>query len=264
VSGRGAHASRVQIAARTTVGADGIRSLVAEQVGARVITAGRAASAVLYRYLDQLPTAGYEWGYGAGAAAGLIPTNNGQTVVFVATTPARMRHLRTSGVDQAFSTLLRLASPTLADRVDAASPSSAMRGWAGLPGHVRHSWGPGWALVGDSGHFTDPITAHGMTDALRDAELLADQILRSLGGGVPEAIALSTYQETRDRLSGRLFAATEQVAGYAWDTERARVLLRTVSSAMSDEVDHLHALPDRPAGISSDRFVRSVGVPAGR
>jgi hypothetical protein len=35
------------------------------------------------------------------------------------------------------------------------------------------------------------------------------------------------------------------VAGYDWDCARARELLRSVSAAMSDEVDHLQALPDR-------------------
>ncbi len=42
---------------------------------------------------------------------------------------------------------------------------------------MRRSWGPGWALVGDAGYYKDPITTHGMTDALSDAELLADAII---------------------------------------------------------------------------------------
>jgi flavin-dependent dehydrogenase len=122
-----------------------------------------------------------------------------------------------------------------------------MRGWAGTPGHVRQSWGAGWALVGDAGYYKDPITTHGMSDGLRDAELLADGVLDVLGG-VSESVALAAYQDTRERLSARLFEATEEVARYDWDCVRARELLRTVSSAMSDEVDHLQALPDRRVG----------------
>ena len=48
---------------------------------------------------------------------------------------------------------------------------------ASLPaakGFLRQAYGPGWALVGDAGYFKDPLTAHGITDALRDAELLAN------------------------------------------------------------------------------------------
>src|SRR5919202_7096005 len=47
----------------------------------------------------------------------------------------------------------------------------------GTPGYIRSCGGPGWALVGDAGYYKDPITAHGITDALRDAELLARAIL---------------------------------------------------------------------------------------
>ena len=110
---------------------------------------------------------------------------------------------------------------------------------------MRRPWGPGWALVGDAGYFKDPITTHGITDGLRDAELLADSILEAMTGVTPEAVALAKYQRTRDRLSTRLFEATEAVASYTWDTGGIQALLRQVSSAMSDEVDHLQARPDR-------------------
>jgi flavin-dependent dehydrogenase len=238
------------ITAGMTIGADGIRSTVAEQVPAPILRHGRTSSAILYRYVDGLPTAGYEWGYGDGAAAGLIPTNAGATCVFVATTPARMRRLRRCGVEPAFAALLRSAALEFADRLRTAGPSSQVRGWAGLPGYVRRSWGRGWALVGDAGYFKDPITSHGMTDGLRDAELLTDRLLAAMGGVVSEAAALSAYQDARDRLSARLFAATEDVAAYDWDAEEIRQLVRRASSAMSDEVDHLEGLPERQAGLA--------------
>jgi hypothetical protein len=82
-----------------------------------------------------------------------------------------------------------------------------------------------------------------MTDALRDAELLAGEVLEVLGAGVPESTALARYQDTRDRLSRRLFDATEAVASYSWTLAEVRGLLRQVNSAMSDEVDLLAALP---------------------
>ena len=108
----------------------------------------------------------------------------------------------------------------------------------------RRCWGAGWALVGDAGYFKDPITTHGMTDAMRDAELFADSILDATGG-LPEAVALARYQAIRGRLSSRLLAATEDVAAYDWTIERVQTLLRRVSSAMGDEVKHLQARPDR-------------------
>lgn len=242
------------VRAALTIGADGVRSAVAEHAGASIARRGRSGSAVLYRYFADIGTAQYEWAYGAGAGAGFLPTNLGLTCVFVSTTPDRMRTLRRDGVEHAFQTLFSRAAPRLAERVKDAVPAGRMHGWAALPGFVRRSWGPGWALVGDAGYFRDPITTHGMTDALRDAELLANEILEALTGVTPEAVALARYQATRDRLSSRLFDATEAVASYAWDLVQVRTYLRNVSSAMSDEVDHLRALPDR----------RSCADPVGR
>jgi 2-polyprenyl-6-methoxyphenol hydroxylase-like FAD-dependent oxidoreductase len=250
---------RFELEAALTVGADGIRSLVAQQTGAPTLHQGSTASAVLYRYIRGLDADGYEWAYGDGAGAGLLPTNDHATCVFVGTTPERMRRLRRSGREQAFATLLRSAAPALVDRVLDTVDWSQMRGWSGIPGHLRQSWGPGWALVGDAGYYKDPITTHGMSDGLRDAELLADAVLEVLAG-TPEPIALAAYQEVRDRLSMRLFAATEEVARYDWDCLRARALLRTVSSAMSDEVDHLQALPDRRVGPGIAAFLPTDNV----
>jgi len=241
VRAAGRRGGATDLRASLTVGADGIRSVVADQAGAPVVRQGRNASAVLYRYYAGLPADGYRWAYGDGYAAGLVPTNDGQTCVFVATTPARMRALRKDGTDAAFGALLTATAPALALQVADAEPVSRTYGWGGVPGFVRRSWGPGWALVGDAGYFKDPITTHGMTDALRDAELLTDEILEALAGGTPEAVALCRYQATRDRLSAELVAATEAVAGYDWDTARVQALLRRVSSAMSDELDLMQA-----------------------
>ena len=42
-----------------------------------------------------------------------------------------------------------------------------------MPNFFRKPYGPGWALVGDAGYNKDFITAQGITDAFRDAELCA-------------------------------------------------------------------------------------------
>jgi flavin-dependent dehydrogenase len=174
-----------------------------------------------------------------------------------------MRSVRGLGREAAFERLMGEAGTALRDRVSAATAESRFHGWGGVPGYVRTSGGPGWALVGDAGYFKDPITAHGMTDAVRDAELLADAILDTVQGGVPEAVALARYQQVRDRLSSALFEVTEAVAAYDWDAETIPVLLRGVSAAMSDEVDHLMARPNRPDTAVVREIVRpdSLAMP---
>jgi flavin-dependent dehydrogenase len=244
---RGVRAGRrsgppVELPAEVTIGADGVRSTVADLVQAPVLRRGGSASAVLYRYVADLPADGYEWAYGASAGAGLIPTNDGETCVFVGAAADRMPTLRRAGAEHAFDTLLAQASAGFVERLAAARGAGRLHGWAGVPGYVRHSWGPGWVLVGDAGYFRDPITTHGMTDALRDAELLAGAVLASSSGLFPAPVAFARYQALRDRLSAALFAATDDVASYRWDVAQVQTLLRRVSSAMTDEVDYLEAL----------------------
>jgi flavin-dependent dehydrogenase len=231
-----------------TVGADGIRSVVAADAGAATERVGRHVGATLYHYVQGVEATGYEWAYGDRAMAGLIPTHDGACVLFVGGAPDRLQALRRSaGVEGAFAALLQAAGPRLLDRVADSTVVGRTHGFSGVAGHVRRSHGPGWALVGDAGYFKDPATAHGMTDALRDAELLARAVLLAPDSVAARAAALREYQATRDRLSAQLFEATERVAAFDWDLGEVRRLLRLVNAGMSDEVDYLAALPTLPA-----------------
>jgi 2-polyprenyl-6-methoxyphenol hydroxylase-like FAD-dependent oxidoreductase len=126
--------------AAITVGADGVRSTGAEQAGAALVRQGGSRSALLYRHYADARATGYEWAYGAGAAGGFIPTNDGLTGVFVSTTPAQLRTLRRDGTEHAFATLLAGSAPRLAERVASAEPASRIHGWAGVQGFVRRAW----------------------------------------------------------------------------------------------------------------------------
>ena len=233
--------SRSEFAARFTVGADGVRSAVAGWVGAPVDRQGRTASGVVYGYLADLPTDGYEWFYGHRASAGFIPTEDNLVCVFAATSAQRFRELPGTAADR-FAALLADASPAAADRVAHARPASRLRGFAGVPGFLRRAGGSGWALVGDAGYFKDPLSTHGMSDGLRDAELLAIALAETLAGRLPEAAAVAGFQRQRDRLSAALFDATERVAAHDWTEDELRRRLRELSAAMSDEIDTLLAL----------------------
>ena len=251
---RGPDGRERRVNATLVVGADGLRSVVADAVDAPVEEQGRHASGILYRYLDGVPADGYEWFYGDTAAAGLIPTNDGLTCAFVSSTPVRVRALRAQGFTTAFAQLARAAHPhpalsePLADRLRAGRTSGVDRGWAGSPALTRVPHGPGWALVGDAGHFKDPITAHGITDALRDAELLVDAILSFTSGLQAEQDAMEVYHRTRNQLSRRLLDVTERVAAYDWTAPTVRTLLREVSASMAQEIEHITdrlSLPQR-------------------
>lgn len=227
--------------ARFVVGADGRRSLVARAVAAPVVHRGRTASAVAYGYWAGVGTDGFEWCFRPGVTAGLVPTDDGRTCVFVGV-PAQGFEVLRRDLEGGLHRVLRRASRGVAARVARGRLVDHVRGFPGRPSVVRRPWGPGWALVGDAGHWKDPATAHGISDALRDAELLARGLDDCLSRPVEPAAALAGYAAVRDRLSRPILAATDAVAGFRWDLDEVRRLHMTMSEAMQQEVDELSAV----------------------
>jgi flavin-dependent dehydrogenase len=83
------------------------------------------------------------------------------------------------------------------------------------PNQLRQAFGPGWALVGDAGYYRDAVTAYGISDAFRDAELLAVALDRALGADAEEeAAALVRYQQQRDQALREIFEITCRLAAY--------------------------------------------------
>ncbi len=242
VAGHDTHGQSFVASAPLVIGADGVRSFVASSVGAPMIRTASSATACLYGYWDDLPAEGFEWFYAPGVAAGLIPTNDGQTCVFVGTTRERMRLVRSAGTTPALSALLQQVSPDLWKRVSAARPPGRLRGFAGQHGYRRKAWGPGWALVGDAGAFEDPLSTHGITDAFRDAELLSAAVGDIRAGAASEAGGLLGYQAARDRMAERLFGVADAIASCTWSMTELRRLLLEASSAMTEQVERLESL----------------------
>jgi flavin-dependent dehydrogenase len=228
--------TRDRIDAEIVIGADGLYSTIAQRVGAARVLEGRHATGALYSYWEGLPVEGYHWQFQTDASVGTIPTNDGATCVFVSIPAERFRHEVRGDVASAYRRLIRLASATLDARLDDARQVEPIRGFGGHVGFLKRGAGPGWALVGDAGYFKDPLTAHGITDALRDAELTARAILRGT------AAAFADYEATRRDLSQRLFELTDEIASFDWSDSEVQALHRAFSSEMSREVRALAAL----------------------
>jgi flavin-dependent dehydrogenase len=237
LEGRDATGHGLVVDAELVIGADGLRSTIARQVGAAIEHTGTSRGALVYGYWSGVDAGGYEWAYRPGAAAGLIPTNDELTCVFAGSTPARIGRGR-AGLEN----LVRQASPAISERIAGGAAPTRVRTFIGPPGFLRQAWGPGWALVGDAGSWKDPISTHGLTDALRDAELLAHAVNEIATGERSEADALADYQAARDRLTLPLLTASDTVAGFAWNDEEIGELLVQCSSAMADEVDAIAAM----------------------
>src|SRR6266545_5670570 len=190
----------LELDARFVVGADGLGSRVARSVGAEVIENRGDHGAVQYAYYAGLPWHGIEMFIADRALAGVFPTNDGQANVWVGTPSADARAARRHAGSRtaAFTAQLERAAPDLAARLRGGRRTSPVTGMLRAPNHLRTAHGPGWALVGDAGYHRDPVTGHGLSDAYRDAELLAVALDQILAGDTEETAALTDYQRRRD------------------------------------------------------------------
>lgn len=237
------------VGAKMVVGADGINSTVARLVDAPIDRQLPHAAGTIYGYWAGLPLDGYHWYFRPGVSAGVIPTNDGAFAVSVTLPGDRFRRDARGavGVARTFREVVGEVSPVLARQIGAAQPLAGLRGFPGAPGRLRRATGPGWALVGDAGYFKDPITAHGISDAFRDAELVARAIVAGEG-------ALAGYQATRDALSEELLQVTDRIAAFDWTLDEVQALHRAFSDSMKAETRYLRGLTDQEdamAGASS-------------
>jgi flavin-dependent dehydrogenase len=216
VSGRDRAGAGVELGARFVVGADGLGSRVAELVGAAINEVGRAGGATQYAYYTGGRWVGFEFFVAERSFAGVFPTHDGQACIWVCTPSADAKAVRrrTGSRVEAFDTLLERSHPELALRLRHARRTSPVQGVLRQPNQLRQAFGPGWALVGDAGYYRDAITAYGISDAFRDAELLAVALDQALGGAVEETTALAAYQHQRDQALREIFELTCRLAAY--------------------------------------------------
>jgi len=244
------------ITARHVIGADGHRSRVAEWAGAHTKKSHEPTNAVHYAYFEGIDRAGFWFQFSRGVNVGLVPTNGDQCLVF-AGRPAALRRRFTADPDGEFNRLLRQGGADLAELVAAGTRVSGFRGTTGLAGHLRQAWGPGWSLVGDAGYTKDPISAHGISDALRDAELCARAVDRALTDPSNTHAALDWYETTRDHLSSRVFAESEALARFEWAPDEASRRMRVVSEEVRAECELIQSLP---SWLAVTGLARSIGA----
>jgi 2-polyprenyl-6-methoxyphenol hydroxylase-like FAD-dependent oxidoreductase len=214
------------ISADLVVGGDGVRSRVARVLEAEIQEARPHAACSIYGYWLDVPLVGYHWFYEPGVSIGTIPTNDGATCMFALIPRRRFLERKGEGTRALFDEALATVSPELAELAKATDPLGKLRAFAGVPGFLRRATGPGWALLGDAGYFRDPITAHGITDALRESELLARAIASANG-------ALDHYQAERDRRVRGMLKVTDRIASFEWTIEEVKVHHLRLSKEMN-------------------------------
>ncbi len=182
---------------RLIVGADGRHSLVARAVQAPEYEAAPPLTCAYYAYWSGVEMTGAELYPRHGSMVVASPTHDGKVVVIAFWPRERFDEVR-HDIERSF---LEVLPPNLAERLRGGTREERFRGTLQAPNRFRVPYGPGWALVGDAGYHKDPILAHGISDAFRDAELLAQSI-----------DDLETYERRRNEMAAATYAATLQFA----------------------------------------------------
>jgi 2-polyprenyl-6-methoxyphenol hydroxylase-like FAD-dependent oxidoreductase len=198
--------------AGVVVGADGRHSVLAKAVEPEAYNERRSHLAMYYAYWSNLPSVGFDTFIRAEHRRGwaAIPTHDDLTVLPFGW-PVEEFHANRGDIEGNFLRAMELA-PEFAERIRGATRESKFIGSAELPGYFRKPYGPGWALVGDAGYHKNPITAMGINDAFRDAELVARAIDDDIAGRRPYEDGMREYQEVRDREAGPVYEFTDEFA----------------------------------------------------
>ena len=199
--------------ARVVIGADGRNSFVARAVQAPAYETRPGRTCAYYSYWGGTQSTGAELYPRDGRMIITGPTNGGLQIV-VAFWPRDDFKAVRDDVETSFLEAVALA-PVLAERLAAGERAERFYGIADLPFYYRKPYGPGWALVGDAGYHKDPITAQGITDAFRDAELLADALDSGFTGSRPLDEALDGYERRRNAETRGLYELTYDLASLA-------------------------------------------------
>ncbi len=209
IRGHGRDGGSVLERARLVVGADGRNSLVAKAVRPEQYNVKPKLQWAYYTFWHDLPTDGVETVIRPDRGWGAFPTNHGLTLVIVGWPRAEADAFR-ADIEGNYLKTLELA-PDFAERVRRATRAERFTG-GGVPNFLRKPYGPGWALVGDAGYLKDPITAQGISDAFRDAELCAHAVDQVFAQDRAFGDAMEEYHRTRDAHVLPIYELTTQLA----------------------------------------------------
>jgi 2-polyprenyl-6-methoxyphenol hydroxylase-like FAD-dependent oxidoreductase len=198
-----------------------------------------------YAYWSGLPMSGrYETYVREDRAFAAWPTHDERTLV-VGGWPYGEFEANRADVTGNFLAMLELAPP-FAQRIRSARRESRFAG-AFVHNYFRTPYGPGWALVGDAGYNRDFVTAVGMQDAFRDAELCATALHESLSGARPYEVAMKDYQTARDAAVLPMYEFTTEIARL----EPPSPELATLLGAMPGDQDAMDGFCRMAAGVDS-------------
>jgi geranylgeranyl reductase family protein len=244
-------AALTELRGRLVIGADGARSVVAQELGltaaarwpARVGLIAHHAEVRDHSHGDR--RTGESWDHGemhvaAGVYCGIAPLGHGAVNVGMVTSRARLRRL--GSAEAAFSWMLKRL-PAVANVLQGSRREGQLRGAAPLAHRCRRPYAAGALLVGDAAGFLDPFTGEGVFRALRGAEIAATVAQAALERDDVSAHQLAPYSAARreafaakDRLCLLIqaFVACPRLLDYAIPRLNRRCGAQELAAALGD------------------------------
>jgi len=212
--------------ARLVVGADGMRSRFATMVDSRITTEDPPATCAYYTYWEGV-TDRFELYEAPGRWVGTVPTNDNTTLIAAYFPQSEFERVRKDAMG-AYLEAVRSTAPELYAKIASQTPLERLHGTGDQRNYFREAAGLGWALVGDAGHHKDSITARGITDAFRQAQLLVDCVGTGLRNPEKLLDGLEEYAYQRDEILIDAYHSTLSVAALEVAEHRLS-MLRTVA-----------------------------------
>jgi flavin-dependent dehydrogenase len=218
IRGRTANGSVIEERAKIVVGAEGSNSLVAKAVAAPEYDTHDPIVFTYYTYYENVRlSTGFDFEYRPGSFEAVYawPTNDNRLLLGVNIARdlsknepyGRVFEALRSDPDREFSRVVSTCAPAIAAQIQ----SGGTRAGALVGGYVRNffrkPYGPGWALAGDAGSAYEFTTAHGITNAFRQAEWLAEAIGQGLGDK-PMDEALAAFEKRRNDFEAPFYQFT--------------------------------------------------------
>ncbi len=220
-----------ELRAPLVVGADGRNSTVARLVGAPAYVEDTSPHGAYWAYFEETALFSsdprYDWGMcihmqGDGARA-VFQTDSG-LLLMAGLAPRDAIEPWRRDPDAELVAYLRAGALT-APLLEGSRQATPAIGLAGLHFFVKRAVGPGWALVGDAGLHLDPTPGLGITDALRDASVLAEAIVDG------SEQAYERYWRRRDADSIGLYRMAADMGSGSYNSPFTRMVYRRVQKS---------------------------------